>query len=104
MLAIIREARPLTDFSVRITWDEGEVSVLSLRETVAKGGVFAPLRDPEVFRQFKIGEGGRWLEWPGEVDICADALWYQAHPDAKIEELELIQEISRTSSDRPQQR
>jgi len=37
-----------------------------------------------------------------EVDICADALWYQAHPDVKIEELELTQAISRTSSDHQQ--
>jgi hypothetical protein len=50
----------------------------------------------------KIGEGGRWLEWPGEIDICADALWYQAHPDVKIEELEFIQEIGHTSTERQQ--
>jgi hypothetical protein len=91
VLAVIREAKPLTDFSVEITWEEGEVSMLSLHETVAKSGVFASLSDPKIFGQLKIGEGGRWLEWPGEVDICADALWYQAHPDAKIEELELQQ-------------
>jgi hypothetical protein len=24
--------------------------------------------------------------------FCADALWYQAHPDAEIEELELVKE------------
>jgi Protein of unknown function (DUF2442) len=102
VLAVIREAKPLTDFSVEITWEEGKVSVLSLHEIVAKGGVFASLRDPKVFGQLKVGEGGRWLEWPGEVDICADALWYQAHPDAKIEEMELTQTIGHVSSDRPQ--
>jgi hypothetical protein len=21
------------------------------------------------------------LEWPGEIDFCADALWFEAHPD-----------------------
>ena len=102
MLAVIREAKPLTDFSVEITWEEGDISVISLHEIVAKGGVFAPLRDPKIFGQLKIGEGGRWLEWPGEVDICADSLWYQAHPEAKIEELELTEAISRMSSDRRQ--
>jgi Protein of unknown function (DUF2442) len=102
VFAVIREAKPLSGFSVEITWEEGEVSVLSLHDIVTKGGVFAPLSDPKIFAQLKIGEGGRWLEWPGEVDICADALWYQAHPAAKIEELELTKEISRTSSDRRQ--
>lgn len=102
MLAVIREARPLADFVVEITWEDGEVSVLSLHKTVIKGGIFASLSDPTIFGQLKIGEGGRWLEWPGEVDICADDLWYQAHPEAQIEELELTKDISPTSSDRRQ--
>jgi hypothetical protein len=102
VLAVIREAKPLLDFSVEITWEDGEISVLSLHETVTKGGVFASLSDPKIFGQLKIGEGGRWLEWPGEVDICADALWYQAHPEAKIEELELTQDISPISTERRQ--
>jgi hypothetical protein len=38
----------------------------------------------------------------GEVDICADALWYQAHPEVKIEELELTQDISPISTERRQ--
>jgi hypothetical protein len=21
------------------------------------------------------------LEWPGEIDFCADALWFEAHPE-----------------------
>jgi len=29
----------------------------------------------------KIGERGRSLEWPGEIDFCADALWFEAHPE-----------------------
>ena len=102
MFAVIREAKPLTGLLVEITWEEGEVSVLLLHEIVAKGGVFSPLSDPKIFNQLKIGEDGRWLEWPGEVDICADALWNQAHPEAKIEELELTQAISRTPNDHQQ--
>ncbi len=87
MFAVIRKARALDNLALEITWEDGEVSVVSLRETVAKGGVFAPLRDPEQFAIVELGEGGRWVQWPGEVDIGADDLWYQAHPEAKIEEL-----------------
>jgi hypothetical protein len=43
VLAVIGEAKPLPDFSVEITWEDGEISVLSLHETVTKGGVFASL-------------------------------------------------------------
>ena len=92
MFAVIRAAKALPDLSVEITWECDEVSVVSLRETIAKGGVFAPLINPELFAQVEVGEGGRWLQWPGEVDICADAIWSQAHPEAKIEELEATEE------------
>jgi hypothetical protein len=28
-----------------------------------------------------VGERGRSLEWPDEIDLCADALWFAAHPE-----------------------
>lgn len=92
MFAVIRKARALDDLALEITWEDGEVSVVSPRETVAQGGVFAPLREPELFARIELGEGGRWVQWPNEVDICADDLWYQAHPQAKIDELDLAKE------------
>jgi hypothetical protein len=44
-------------------------------------GVFAAFSDPAFFAQARVGEGGRSLEWPGERDFCADALWFKAHPE-----------------------
>ena len=38
-------------------------------------GVFAPWTDHSFFRQARLGQGGRTLTWPGELDVCADALW-----------------------------
>jgi len=46
---------------------------------IGKGGL-AALADPKVFAQVKVGERGRSLEWPGEIDFCADALWFETHP------------------------
>jgi hypothetical protein len=40
-------------------------------------GVFAVWTDYTVFQQVFIGEHGRTLVWPGELDFCADALWLQ---------------------------
>jgi len=28
-----------------------------------------------------VGERGRSLEWPGDIDFCADALWFETHPE-----------------------
>ncbi|GGA31829.1 DUF2442 domain-containing protein [Okeania sp. KiyG1] len=36
------------------------------------------------FSQVKLGEGGRYIEWDGEIDFCADALWFEAHPNDNL--------------------
>jgi hypothetical protein len=66
--------------TVALTWANGETTVSSFRHLVGKG-VFAVLSDPAFFAQARIGEGGRSLEWPGELDFRGDALWFKAHPE-----------------------
>ena len=66
--------------TVKLTWANGEKTVSSFRHLVGKG-VFAAFSDPEFFAQMRVGEGGRSLEWPAELDFCADALWFEAHPE-----------------------
>jgi Protein of unknown function (DUF2442) len=98
LFAVVTKVRALEDLALEIIWEDGTASTVSLRETVAKGGVFASLSDPQIFGKVTIGEGGRWLQWPGDVDICADYLWYQSHPEAKIEELDLVEDLARRPS------
>jgi len=66
--------------TVRLTWANGETTIGNFGHLVGKG-VFASLADPAFFRQVGIGERGRSLEWPGDLDFCADALWFEAHPE-----------------------
>ena len=65
--------------SVTVTWANGETTVNRFGHLVGKG-VFAAVTDPAVFAQVRVGERGRSLEWPGEIDFCADALWFETHP------------------------
>lgn len=65
--------------TVEVTWANGERTVNHFDHLVGKG-VFALLADPAVFIRVQIGQRGRSLEWPGELDFCADALWFEAHP------------------------
>ena len=67
-------------YTVALTWANGETTVNSFGHLVGKG-VFAAFADPEFFAQVRVGEGWRSLEWPGELDFCADALWFKAHPE-----------------------
>ena len=57
----------------------GETTVNRFDHLLDKG-VVAAVTDPEIFAQVRVGERGRSLEWPGEIDFCADALWFETHP------------------------
>jgi hypothetical protein len=72
-------ANPTTK-TVTLTWRNGETTVSQLDHLVGMG-VFAALTDLAVFSQVCIGERGRSLEWPSEIELCADALWFNAHPE-----------------------
>lgn len=79
----IKKATPNEDgHTVALTWEDGSSSVTDMAPAIARGGVFAPLADPGFFRQVAVINGGRAIAWPGEIDCCADALWYEAHPEA----------------------
>jgi hypothetical protein len=66
--------------TVALTWQNGQTTVSSFHHLIGRG-VFAPLADPSFFSLVTVGERGRSLEWPGELDFCADALWFEAHPE-----------------------
>ena len=87
MNAKIRSAAAHHDYTVEIVWSDGTSSTVDFSSTVAKGGVFQPLKDRSFFEgRLRIGGEGDWLEWPGGVDFSADSLWYRSHPDEEIPE------------------
>ena len=64
---------------VFLTWANGETTTHDCQRLSGKG-VFRAFRDPAFFAQVRVGGHGRSLEWQGELDLCADALWFEAHP------------------------
>ena len=71
-------ADPMTH-TVTVTWANGVTTINQFDHLMGKG-VFAAIADPAVFTQVRVGDRGRSLEWPGEIDFCADALWFETHP------------------------
>jgi hypothetical protein len=66
----------LDNYRVRLRFEDGVEGEAEFSSHVGKG-VFAPWTDYGFFRQANIGEHGRTLTWPGELDFCADALWLE---------------------------
>ena len=83
MLRTIQSAQPLPESRIKLVWGDGAESVVDLAPVLAKGGVFAFLREPAAFDAVAVGARGRTLVWRDaegdEIDLCADALWRLAH-------------------------
>jgi len=68
----------LDNYRVWLHFDDGVEGEVEFSVHVGRG-VFAPWADYAFFRQASIGESGRTLTWPGELDFCADALWLEVN-------------------------
>jgi hypothetical protein len=73
---------PSSEYGLRLLYAETGLVEVDIRPLIEKGGVFAPLADRTVFAKVRLGDGGRYIEWPGEVDLCADALWLEGQKSA----------------------
>lgn len=74
MLYTITHVIPEPSYRLRLTYSDGAVIVVNLQSLIEQGGVFTALADPQFFAQVTLGERGRYIEWNGAIDFCADAL------------------------------
>jgi len=75
-----QKLRPLGRREVTLVWEEGSSSVKAMASLIATGRVFRPLADATLFTAAQLINNGRAVAWGDEVDMCADALWLEAHP------------------------
>jgi hypothetical protein len=71
----IVELAPREHFQLFLRYDDGSEGVVDL-SALAGRGVFAAWLEPGVFEQVTLSEFGA-PEWPGELDLCPDALYLQ---------------------------
>ena len=64
---------PKQGFRLFLRYDDGASGVLDL-SPLAGRGVFGAWLEPGIFEQVRLSEAGA-PEWPGEVDLCPDALY-----------------------------
>ena len=82
MLHRIDNALAHPDHSVTIRWSDGVSAKVDLKPVIAKGSVFAPLRDPDYFvGQMRVAADRLGIEWPNRVDLSADGLRFRAFPE-----------------------
>ncbi len=79
MLQTIVRVAPEAGQPIRLTYANGHTVTVGLAPLIRQEGVFTVLANPIVFERVRVGERGRYIEWPGGPDLCADALWLAAH-------------------------
>jgi hypothetical protein len=77
-MRIISQIIPLGGFILALRFDDGFTGTVDFKPVIKKGGVFKDLGDPRFFAQVTIGERGRSVVWPGDIDFDADALYLTA--------------------------
>lgn len=86
-LHTISKVKTLGESRLQLVFDGSETRVVDLVLLLRDGGpVFAPLRNPKVFKMVELGPRGRTILWHVDddvVDLCADALWLEAHPEER---------------------
>jgi hypothetical protein len=69
----ITKAEPLAGYRLNVEFDDGVCGVVDLSD-YAGVGVFAAWLKPGFFEQVAITSEGA-LAWPGDLDLCPDAVY-----------------------------
>ena len=68
----VRAVAPKDDYTLEITFANGEVGIFDCRHLLLFG-VFTEFQDIRYFRQARVSQGT--VVWPHEQDICPDTLY-----------------------------
>ena len=90
----VQSVTPGPGTKLHLVYSDGENAVVDFQYAIAQGGVFKPLQDPDFFSQVTLGSQGRYIQWPGDLDFCVDALWLQAHASTYFEAANVEQALS----------
>ncbi|MGH8590911.1 MAG: DUF2442 domain-containing protein [Gammaproteobacteria bacterium] len=73
------EVKPLDGHNLELTFKDGLRAVVNMDQVIKRfDGVFAPLNDPEYFRQVRVEPEFGTIVWPNGADVCPDVLYSYA--------------------------
>jgi Protein of unknown function (DUF2442) len=79
---LLVDATPLDGHTVHVRFEDGIAADVDLSYLLDYGGVFEPLRDPELFRQLRADPEAGTIVWPNEADIAPETLYARAQQRA----------------------
>ena len=77
MIPRLEAARYVGGHTIFVRFEDGVEASIDL-ESELWGEVFEPLKDPEVFRGFRLDEELNTLTWPSGADLAPEFLYAKA--------------------------
>ncbi len=70
----VRSASAINNHTLLVEFDNNEKKKYDVSPLLSKN-IFAPLRDPALFKSVKVEQGGYAVVWNREIDISEYELW-----------------------------
>ncbi len=77
MIPKLESAKHVEGHTIHVRFADGTEADIDLA-TEIWGEVFEPLKDPDVFRQFKLDEELNTVTWPSGADLAPEFLYEKA--------------------------
>jgi 5'(3')-deoxyribonucleotidase len=74
MFLHVKQVQHVKDYVLRVEFIDGVVKDVDLIEEL-HGEIFAPLRDPDFFKQVSVNEETQTVEWPNGADFAPESLY-----------------------------
>lgn len=78
------DASIVSEYRVALTFEDGELREIDLRELLSFTGMFEPLEDPDYFAKLRVEPDVGTIVWPNGADVCPDVLYEKSRPLGQI--------------------
>ena len=74
----IIDAKYISDYKIKLFFEDGKSGVVDFSKFINKGGVFSRLQDYTIFKKFEINSETGVIAWENDIDISPETLYSEA--------------------------
>ena len=68
----------IKNYIIELEFDDTKICKIDFQNKLKKGELYQRLNDYNFFTKVSVSSNGRFIYWGDEIELCADALWYEA--------------------------
>ncbi len=74
----IIDAQYLSDYKIKLLFQDGKSGIVDFSKFIEKGWIFSKLVDLNVFQRFEINRETGVITWNNQIDIAPETLYSEA--------------------------